>query len=259
MITCPKCGTDNLLTAIFCRGCGERLNLDELRPDNFEPVNTLTPAQLRAKKINQITGIVLAIVLVILLIGLIFPVGTVDGSGELSPEASQNLTTLKTFGNAPAEAEESGKKKKKKKEAEAPKPAGPSEQTLTFSDTEASIIAVKTIGLPKDDNGGKVSWTNFSIRFHSDGTAQLILTAKFFKAFAMHNVMTVKPTVGEKGSVTMEVKGTRIGLIPLPGKLGDQFVTAKFKNIAQGPMSGLKSYISASTMSNGSVTVTVSK
>ena len=155
--------------------------------------------------------------------------------------------------------EDTGKKKKKKKAEEPPPPAGPSEQTLAFNDQEATIIANKTIGLPKDDNGGKVSWTNFSIRFRKDGTAQLILTGKFFKAFNMHNIMIVKPTVSGKGAVGLEVKGTRIGLIPLPGKLGEQFVVAKFRNIAVGPMSGLKNNISAASYSDGTISVTVSK
>ena len=35
MIRCPKCGEENPLGAIFCRSCGEKLNLDELTPDSF--------------------------------------------------------------------------------------------------------------------------------------------------------------------------------------------------------------------------------
>ncbi len=36
MINCPKCGEDNQVGAIFCRGCGEKLELDDLRPDDLK-------------------------------------------------------------------------------------------------------------------------------------------------------------------------------------------------------------------------------
>ena len=36
MIKCPQCGEQNQVGAIFCRGCGNRLELDELKPDDFK-------------------------------------------------------------------------------------------------------------------------------------------------------------------------------------------------------------------------------
>lgn len=33
MINCPKCEADNQIGAIFCRSCGEKLELDEIKPD----------------------------------------------------------------------------------------------------------------------------------------------------------------------------------------------------------------------------------
>lgn len=35
MIKCPKCNEDNQLGAIFCRHCGDKLDLDDLRPDDI--------------------------------------------------------------------------------------------------------------------------------------------------------------------------------------------------------------------------------
>ncbi|MBR6471691.1 MAG: zinc ribbon domain-containing protein [Victivallales bacterium] len=56
MFRCPKCGTDNMLTAIFCRGCGERLNLDEIRPDDFA---NITPKKQDNTKQNIIGGAII--------------------------------------------------------------------------------------------------------------------------------------------------------------------------------------------------------
>ncbi len=36
MIKCPKCTEENQIGAIFCRGCGEKLELDDLRPDDLQ-------------------------------------------------------------------------------------------------------------------------------------------------------------------------------------------------------------------------------
>lgn len=64
MLRCPKCGTDNLLNAVFCRGCGDRLNLDEIKPDNF--------ADLGEKKSADIGKNLIAIVIVAVLLAAFF-------------------------------------------------------------------------------------------------------------------------------------------------------------------------------------------
>lgn len=40
MIKCPKCGADNMIGAIFCRGCSEKLNIDDLTPDDIAKATT---------------------------------------------------------------------------------------------------------------------------------------------------------------------------------------------------------------------------
>ncbi|MBR4125648.1 MAG: zinc ribbon domain-containing protein [Victivallales bacterium] len=72
MLRCPKCGTDNMLTAIFCRGCGERLNLDEIRPDDFANIGTKKQDNTMQ---NIIGGAIIGAVALIFLIGWMFPAG----------------------------------------------------------------------------------------------------------------------------------------------------------------------------------------
>ena len=72
MLRCPKCGTDNMLTAIFCRGCGERLNLDEIRPDDFANIGQKKQDTTMQ---NIIGGSIIGAVALIFLVGWMFPAG----------------------------------------------------------------------------------------------------------------------------------------------------------------------------------------
>ncbi len=72
MLRCPKCGTDNMLTAIFCRGCGEKLNLDEIRPDDFANIG---PKKQDNTKQNIIGGAIIGVAALVFLIGWMFPAG----------------------------------------------------------------------------------------------------------------------------------------------------------------------------------------
>ena len=33
LVKCANCGHDNQLGAIFCRNCGDKLNIEEMRPE----------------------------------------------------------------------------------------------------------------------------------------------------------------------------------------------------------------------------------
>lgn len=89
MLRCPKCSTDNLLSAVFCRGCGERLNLDEIKPDNFSELGDKNKDP-NAKK-NLVGGIIIGAIVLILVVGTFFP-----GCGKLSTnEDAQKAAGIK--------------------------------------------------------------------------------------------------------------------------------------------------------------------
>lgn len=65
MIKCPKCGEDNQLGAIFCRGCGVKLEIDDLRPDDFQD------------KSGQASGLKTAMAIIRNLLLLVLVVGSI--------------------------------------------------------------------------------------------------------------------------------------------------------------------------------------
>jgi len=74
MIPCPKCEADNMVGAIFCRACGEKLNLDELRPESFK--NEKESLKKNAKAVvARLVKITTALLLILVLGLLLLPAG----------------------------------------------------------------------------------------------------------------------------------------------------------------------------------------
>ncbi|MBO7621331.1 MAG: zinc-ribbon domain-containing protein, partial [Victivallales bacterium] len=87
MINCPKCGADNLLNAIFCRTCGEKLNLDELKPTEVGPSEEDKKRLAQQKLMNQIGGGIIAVILAVVLGGILIPPGGKLKGAEPSADA----------------------------------------------------------------------------------------------------------------------------------------------------------------------------
>ena len=68
MINCPKCGADNLLNAIFCRTCGEKLNLEELKPTEVGPSEEDKKRLAQQRLMNQIGGGIIAYILAMIIV-----------------------------------------------------------------------------------------------------------------------------------------------------------------------------------------------
>ena len=141
MLQCPKCGTDNLLNAIFCRGCGERLELNDLKPEVFQD-KKLTKAQRILRIVNIILGIVLTLLIIVVVVGALYPVSGRIEVTEPSSEAQKNYSTLLKRGRA---------------------------RSLTFSNEEATALVKNNSRLQQLFPPGTVNV------FLGDGDVKLIL------------------------------------------------------------------------------------
>ncbi len=93
MLRCPKCGTDNLLTAVFCRGCGDKLDLNAIKPDDMA---AMAPKNSNAKQ-NIIGGIIIAVLVVVAFVGTYFPgMGTIDATAEQQEAAVKKYSAIKS-------------------------------------------------------------------------------------------------------------------------------------------------------------------
>lgn len=189
-LKCPKCGTDNLLTAIFCRGCGDKLDLNEMKPEailNDKHTKQKNHGATKGQKIA--TGIIGGIIAIILLLA-ICPAGS-NGTGDVTVDD----TVKAAFGKLLA-----GKK------------AG-----VTANNDAASHILTEAMKLPKD----KDSWSqgpfvpqHFSVDFKSDNQVKIVVKAKAFGAIPV----TCGATATIEGSAknyNYTLSGAKLGQLPL--------------------------------------------
>lgn len=252
MITCPKCGTDNLLNAIFCRGCGEKLDLNELKPDVFLPP-PLTPAQKVMRLINKVGSIVIGVLLVIIIVGLFCPVG-----GIIHPETEPSAEATKNFSEAQkstASVAPAGRRSSRRQQAAAPV----ADRSFNFTSEEATSLVGKAMALPRNNPDDKMPPEHLSIDFRDDGSVRLVLTCKLFGKMPMHNVLITHPTV-ENNTLSMNVGSAKIGILPMFGALKDN-VVEKFTRLS-GSCSALQNIeknLKRGSVSDGRVSITVGK
>ncbi len=250
MIKCPKCGSDNLLNAIFCRGCGDKLDLSELKPDAFLE-KKLTKSQKIMKIVNQVLSAIIALLLITLIVGIFFPVARLSGNTP-SEEAVKNFEEAQNFG---VEAT-TRRRRRPSRDKEENKP---SSKSFSFSSQDSTALLNQSLHLPITGGDNKLTSENLSVSFAGDGCATLILTCKLMGKVPMHNTVVVKPTVSN-GVLAMNVQKTKIGFVPVPRQL-NQKITQKFVTLSGGStaLDKIKSKLSEVKISDGSLTITVSK
>jgi hypothetical protein len=246
MITCPKCGTDNLLNAIFCRGCGDKLDLNELKPDSFIE-KKLTKSQKIMKVVNQVLGVIIALLLVALIGGLFSPVAHNTGNSP-SAEAAAAFNEARDFGDRPT-----GRRRPRRTEENKA-----SSKEFSFSSVDSTALVNKALKLP-DTNAGdnKLVSENLSVSYGGDGSVTLVFTCKLLGKLPMHNVLLAKPSISN-GAFAMNVQQVKVGFVPIPAQLNDK-VIQKFLNVYgnNSDLEKIRKKLSALSVTEGTLKITV--
>ena len=254
MINCPKCNTDNLLNAIFCRGCGEKLELSELTPDSFLPPPPST-AQKIMKIINRVGSIVIGVLLIIIIVGLFCPVGgVIKPEGEPSAEATKNFAEAQNVGAPAATSRRTSRRRTNNT------PAAPvADQTFSFSSEDATGLVSKAMSLPRNNPDDKMPPQHLSIDFQDEGYVRLVLTCNLLGKMPMHNALIAKPTV-ENNTLAMNIESARIGILPMFGPLKEN-VIEKFNRLSSScaPLQNIQKNLKRATVTPGRVSITVGK
>ena len=94
MIKCPQCGEDNQVGSIFCRGCGDKLDLDKLRPGDLKKGGEKTPVKTSVVIIRNFIILIFLMAIGITTV-MMFMKPKIPTHTELNAE--QTKTALKKF------------------------------------------------------------------------------------------------------------------------------------------------------------------
>ncbi len=218
MLRCPKCGTDNLLSAVFCRGCGERMNLDEIRPDDFADLGTKKDATTMQ---NIVGGIIIGVLVVAFVVGFCFP-----SFGALSTSEEGQSAAKSKFCGAP---------------------------TVELTDQEATDLCSYMVSRAGGDSEGpKIS--KISTRYHEDGTVSVYVRTTFW-GFVPASVTFANCNVGS-AIANLYGESVRIGLLPVPEGLRES-LTDPIRSTCSGILSDINNSVKDNgvTVSEGKITV----
>lgn len=151
LIKCQKCGHENQLGAIFCRNCGDKLDIDSIRPEvgNSKRFNFM-------KTVKRL----ISVFSFLFLIGITAAVFVPSGFKDIQPLAE----------------EEKGKAKEKFEDFQAKIETAGKQREFTFSLQEATYIFNNFILAPQEDRkkdlvfdatpGGRLNFITYSMVFN---------------------------------------------------------------------------------------------
>lgn len=220
MLKCPKCGTDNLLSAVFCRGCGERMNLDEIKPDDFSNIGTKKDSNTIQ---NIIGGIIIGVLVIVFLVGFTFPVP----GGLSTSEEGQNAAIEKFNNNG----------------------------TFDMTDQEVSDFCTALIAR-KDNSEQNPKVTKITVRCLDEMKAKVMVRATFwgFLPGTITCYCTVSSDGGSINVVGESESKIKIGLFPMPEGM-EESMFWPVKSFCSGALRDINEKIKIGSMSEGQVSI----
>lgn len=227
-LTCPKCGTDNLMSAIFCRGCGDKLDLNAMKPEDLLKASVDAGKKKGATKGQKIFLSIFAGVLIVLILGAFCPTGAPKGEPiDVNSTPYKNYKTLKDQKGI---------------------------ASYEFTDEDATSILCKVLNINPEAEGDCVT-TNVAVEFSSEDVIKITQTCKIYGILPMDNILKVGFTFNN-GTIEFEPLAARIGFVPLLFG-AETLVTDKVFPLMQNSneLKQLKSKVKKASTTDGSITL----
>ena len=215
-LICPKCGVDNLLTAIFCRGCGEKLDLNEMKPEAL-----LNDKHSKAKRKGAspaqktFVGVFFGLLGIMVLLAMC-PVGA---KGTEEAEIDKKIEEVFALVNKAKSAPKPSSGKKPKPGAKRPgKGAKVSKlPSLTIDSDTASKLISGAMGMPKQDWQGALVPQHFSVDFKADNNIKIVVKTKAFGVLPLACSANAKIEAAEEQGAKFQytLESPKLGALPL--------------------------------------------
>jgi len=231
MINCPECGADNLIGAIFCRSCGARLNLDDLKPD--EIIDEKPDGM--AKRVFRIAGrlVVLVIFLLLLLVvGALFAPapGNVTGAEVTGADlkkvqgrylvlmgARRARASAYTFTSAEVTALANTLLDLQIPTSDTEDAAGEEGGDAKESGDDDEGTAAEEAAAAADEAGGLLAPAHLSVDLLGKGLAKVVLRSTMFGKVSTYTTLVVEAVSEDDGTVAWTVQEARMGAVPMAG------------------------------------------
>jgi len=220
MLRCPKCGTDNMLTAIFCRGCGEKIDLNQVKPESFSEIGTKKDNTTMQ---NIIGGAIIGVLLVVFLVGVLFPSCGKISTSEESRQAAVAKYEALTKGNS-----------------------------ATFTDEDISNFVTAKL-LDKGDISDNPKPTGATVHVLSDNKVKILATGKYY---GLPVTITVNGEVSlNDRKISVAGEKCSIGLFPIPQSM-EQDILGPFRRNFESALEDSNRKIKGLATAEGSATLT---
>ena len=215
MIRCDNCQTDNRIGAVFCKSCGERLNLDNAEAQIQESHRRERRSPKRILGIlRKLVGLALLAAVVLVMIGIFRSV----------PMAFDEHVSVEALKNG----------HRKLKLMQSAQPRSGNDPQLTFTEEEVTGLINQLANLREEEGEEEIEDPGFalspqiiSVEFLPSGFVRLILKSVSFKGVKIYNTL-VGRLVSEDGNVRFDIQSARVGKVTMIGPLVD-VVTDRFK------------------------------
>jgi len=225
MIKCQKCGFENQMGSIFCRDCGEKLDMNAIDPNKLQKdVNKEKNIKLAKKRIKGlISGLITLLVIAAFFFVILFRgrqensdyvVNTDGAAAAEAPAEGENA-------GAPAVSEE--EKKALSKYDQACK--GTKLGEVTFSYPELNLIFKKKVIEPLAAEESNAKITSFELAFDPAKNQSVVyiwfkVANKVPMLYTLHSILAYNPPNPENKEekpalFNVDVKRLDIGLLPL--------------------------------------------
>lgn len=208
MIKCVHCGHENQLGSIFCRGCGEKLNIDDFRPEvrGREKFNII-------KLLKRLVGLAVVVAIVGVIVGLLSAVGCEDFEALEDEDAQKTDAHYEMMMKAVDGGYGEGFNRR-----------------YTFSPREATYLFNENM-LVNDD--GQSAWDINRLVVNVDelDRLRLVLGTTLFGQVPAEFALIGEPRLDEtSGEMALDISSAKMGKIDMPASLRN-LVTERFKTL----------------------------
>jgi len=253
MLLCPKCGGENMVSAIFCRSCGKRLNLEELRPE----------AEMQKDNKNSQTGDMITRVIMVIIAVALLGLGAMIMYPVSCPEnVTLDADSYKKLNKVYKNFTEGHGKSNDVSDADATSmlnvlcqlvdtPGSDSEDSENSDDGgESSSDSEKAKKF-----SGVIKPKRLGVEFLEEEKVRVTLKSGLFGKIPMSSVVVGTISASSDGGASFEVEECYLGKIKLPEKARSVVLKQFAKVLDVSKVNTMKENVTSVTVSDGSISV----